>query len=92
MLGQVQPKSFQILQTHLLVSKIKHSIIEKISLSINELNELKIFSLKTNESPRQDDINFDVVKKCFGEINEPLKHLFNLSLENEIFPEKNENC
>ena len=35
-----------------------------------------------------DDINFKVVKKCFGEINEPLKHLFNLSLENGIFPEK----
>ena len=35
-----------------------------------------------------DDINFNVVKKCFGEINEPLKHLFNLSLENGIFPEK----
>ena len=31
---------------------------------------------------------FNVVKKCFGEINESLKHLFNLSLENEGFPEK----
>ena len=26
--------------------------------------------------------------KCFGGINEPLKQLFNLSLENKIFPEK----
>ena len=26
--------------------------------------------------------------KCFGEINEPLKQLFNLSLENKIFAEK----
>ena len=40
------------------------------------------------KSPGYDDINFNVVKKCFGEINEPLKHLFNLSLENGIFPEK----
>ena len=29
-----------------------------------------------------------LLKKCFGEINEPLKHLFNLSLEKETFPEK----
>ena len=64
-----------------------HSIMEKNSLSINELNE-DFFSLKTNKSPGYDNINFNVVKKCFGEINEPLKHLFNLSLENGIFPEK----
>ena len=61
--------------------------MEKISLSINELNEA-FLSLKTNKSPGYDDINFNAVKKCFGEINEPLKHLFNLSLENGIFPEK----
>ena len=63
------------------------SIMEKNSLSINELKEA-FFSLKTNKSPGYDDINYNVVKKCFGEINEPLKHLFNLSLENGIFPEK----
>ena len=59
----------------------------KKSLSINELKEA-LFSLKTNKSPRYDDINFNVAKKCFGEINEPLKHLFNLSLENGTFSEK----
>ena len=67
------------------------SIMEKNSLSINELKEA-FFLLKTNKSPGYDDINFNVVKKCSGEINEPLKHLFNLSLEYGIFPEKNENC
>ena len=53
------------------------------------MNELKeaFFSLKTNKSPGYDDINFNVVKKCFGEVNEPLRHLFNLSLENGFFPE-----
>ena len=61
--------------------------MEKNSLSINELKEA-FFSLKTNKSPGYDDINFNVVKKCFGETNEPLKHLFNLSLENWIFPAK----
>ena len=61
--------------------------MEKNSLSINELKEAS-FSLKTNKSPGYSDINFNVVKKCLGEINEPLKHLFNLSLANGIFPEK----
>ena len=61
--------------------------MEENSQSINELKEA-FFSLKTNKSPGYDDINFNVVKRCFGEINEPLKHLFNLSLENGTFPEK----
>ena len=38
--------------------------------------------------PGYDDMNFNVVKKCSGEINVPTKHLFNLSLENGTFPEK----
>ena len=59
--------------------------------SFDELKEA-FFSLNTSKSPGYDDINFNVAKKCFGEINEPLKHLFNLSLENEVFPEENENC
>ena len=32
------------------------------------------FLLIKNKSTGYDDINFNVVKKCFGEINEPLKH------------------
>ena len=48
-----------------------HSIMKKNSLSINELKEA-FFSLKTNKSPGYRDINFNVVKKYFGEINEPL--------------------
>ena len=47
-----------------------------------------MFSLKTNKRRGCGDVDFNVVKKCFGEIYEPLKHLFNLSLENAIFPEK----
>ena len=65
--------------------------MEKKSLSINELREV-FLSLRTNEGPRYDDIIFNVVKKCFGEINESLKHLFNLSLEKWVFPKKTENC
>ena len=49
----------------------------KNSLLINELKEA-FFSLKNNKSPGYDDINFNVVNKCFGEII--------LSLESDIFP------
>ena len=48
-----------------------HSVMEKNSLSINELKEA-LFWLKTNKSPGFADINFNVVKKCFREISEPL--------------------
>ena len=54
----------------------------KISLLINELKEA-LFSLKTNKSSGYDDVSFTVVKKCFGEINERLKHIFNILIENE---------
>ena len=54
------------------------------SLSKNDLKEA-FFSLKTNKSPGYDNMSFNVLKKCFGEINEPLKHL---SLQNGIFPKK----
>ena len=59
-------------------------------LAIYSINELKeaVFSLKTNESPGYEGMNFNVVKKCFEEISEPVKHLFNLSLEKRIFSEK----
>ena len=39
------------------------------------------FLLNTNQSPTYDNIMFNVLKKQFWEINEPLKHLFNLSLK-----------
>ena len=32
-------------------------------------------------------MSFNVIKKCFGVLCEPLKHLFNLSLEKGIFPD-----
>ena len=53
------------------------------------MNELKhaLFSLKTKKSPGYDDISFNVLKKCFGSLCEPLKYLFNLSTEKEIFPD-----
>ena len=35
----------------------------------------------------QPDTTFSVVKKCFGELSDPLKFIFDLSLEKRIFPD-----
>ena len=42
--------------------------------------------MKNNKSTRHDDISYDVVSKCFGELCTPLKHIFDLSFKNGIFP------
>ena len=57
------------------------------SVSIDELRDT-FFSLKLNKSPRYDEIRFNVIKKCFSELCEPLKHGFNLSIETRVFPDK----
>ena len=53
------------------------------------MNELKdaFFSLKIDKSSGYDDISFNVLKKCFSSLCEPLKYLFNLSIEKGIFPD-----
>ena len=56
------------------------------SLPINELQDA-FFSLKTNRSSGADEINFNVIKHCFGELCGPLKYLFDLSLKTEVFPD-----
>ena len=56
-------------------------------ISVNELKDA-FFSLKINKSTGYDDISFNVVKKCFGVLHKPLLHIFNLSLQTGIFPDK----
>ena len=53
-------------------------------LSINELKNA-FFSLTINKSPGHDGVSFNVIKKCFGELCETLKYLFNLSIVKGIF-------
>ena len=55
------------------------------SLSINELKDA-FFFLKTNKSSGADEINFNVIKHCFGELCGPLKYLFDPSLQIGVFP------
>ena len=47
-------------------------VIETKPLSMNELKDA-FYSLKSNKSPRYDDISYNVIKKCFNSLCEPLK-------------------
>ena len=55
-------------------------------LSMNELKDA-LYSLKSNKSPGYDGISYNVIKKSFGNLFEPLKYLFNLSIEKGVFPD-----
>ena len=39
------------------------------------------FPLKINKIPGYDEISFNVLKKCFSNLREPLKYMFNLPIE-----------
>ena len=45
------------------------------------------YSLKTHKSAGYDDISYNVIKNCFGELCDPLLHIFNLSSSSGIFPD-----
>ena len=46
-----------------------------------------ILWVSTCKSPGADEINFNVIKHCFGELCGPLKYLFDLSLQSGVFPD-----
>ena len=48
---------------------------------------MPFFSLKTNKSSDTNEINFNVIKHCFGELCGPLKYLFDSSLQSGVFPD-----
>ena len=77
------PESSQPFESYM---KKVNSEMENKPLSINELKDA-FFSLKINKSTGHDDISYNVVSKCFGELCTPLKHIFDLSFENGIFPD-----
>ena len=61
-------------------------VMETKPLSMNEL-KCAFYSLKSNKNPGYGDISYNVIKKCFGSLREPLKYLFNLSIEKCVFPD-----
>ena len=60
--------------------------MENKPLSINELKDA-LFTLKINKSTGHDYISYNVVSKWFGELCTSLKHIFDLSFKNGIFPD-----
>ena len=60
-------------------------------LSINDI-KAAFYSLKTKKCARFDEINFNVVKKCFGNSMGKLINLMNHIINgSRYFPRKNEN-
>ena len=58
--------------------------MEDKSVTVNELKEA-FYSLKTNKSAGYERICYNFVKYCFGELCDPLLHIFNLSSSSGIF-------
>ena len=66
---------------------ILHTNQPEQNLSINKLKDA-FFSLKLNKSFGYNEINFNVIKKCFESLHKPLLHIFNQSLPNGFFPDE----
>ena len=62
------------------------TILPERCLTINELKDA-FFSLKMNKSTGADEISFNVIENCFGELSDILRYVFDLSLETGIFPD-----
>ena len=77
------PESSQPFESY---KKKVNSKMENKPLSISELKDT-FFSLKINKSTGHDDISYNAVSKCFRELCTPLKHIFDWSFENGIFPD-----
>ena len=60
--------------------------MENLPVTVNQLKEA-FYSLKTNKSATYDSISYNVVKNCFGELCDPLLHIFNQSSSSGIFPD-----
>ena len=76
-------KSSKTFETY--INKV-NVIMDSKPLSINELKDA-FFLLKINKSSGVDDVSFNIIKKCFGVLCEPLTYLFQLSLEKRVFPD-----
>ena len=67
------------------ITKVNNSM-ESQPLSINKLKDA-FLSLKINKSSGHDGVSFNVIQKCFGELCESFKYLFNLSIVKGVFPD-----
>ena len=76
------PASSKVFKKFMNVSK---KVLQKYALQDQELEEA-FNSLTPNKSLGFDDFSSSVVKFCASGIFNPLKHIFNLSLQTRIFP------
>ena len=62
---------------------------ETIKTEPDTSNEPKdsFFPLKINKNAGYDEISFNVIKNCFGELCDPLTYIVNLSFKKDIFPD-----
>ena len=74
-------------------NKLFESFLKKASttlpercLTISELTDA-FFSLKINKSTSADEISFNVIKNCLGELSDILSYVFDLSLQTGTFPD-----
>ena len=76
---------FDILKQKSLTLLLLYNITQpQKDLIVNELKDV-FFSLKLNKSPGYDEVSFNVIKKCFGNLHKPLR---NASLQNGDFPDE----
>ena len=76
------PTSFKDFKQFMNVSE---TVLQKDTLQDDELKE-GFNSLKSNKSEEFDNNSSSVVNFCISGIFDPLKHIFNLSLQTGIFP------
>ena len=81
------PASSKVFKQLMHVSK---TVLQEYTLQDQELEEAfnTFNSLKSNKSPGFVDISLTVVKFCANAIFNPLKHIFNLSLQTGISPNR----
>ena len=77
--------SNQNFETYLTKAKTSFGQFQNL---IHSEKEKAFNNLKLNKSPGYDDISSDIVKKSFNELFLPLHHVFTLSLNQGVFPEK----
>ena len=67
------------------------NIGEKLANEISKSSKIfetyinKVNIIKINKSSGAEDVNFNIIKKCFGVLCKPLIYLFQLTLEKGVF-------
>ena len=80
-LASSNPASSKVFKEFMNVLK---TVLQEYALQDEELEEA-FNSLKSNKSPGFNDVSSSVVKFCASGIFDPLKHIFNLSLQTKFF-------